>query len=140
MVQVERRLREVAKRDAAKGVILRHLNLANRMAGMAAGIKAVIMNAVVKSTSKLLVAEEWPSLDLATVLQVFSQEFLAATEGELYLGAKTWCLANTSSEAEALKLFLDKFVQMITPEYMSQRDFLTCVANDAFLGQVDVFI
>ena len=69
-------------------------------------------------------------------VQVFDQEFLAATEGELYLGAKSWCLANTSSETEALKLFLDKFVAKITPEYMSQRDFLTCVANDAFLGQV----
>ena len=67
---------------------------------------------------------------------MFDQEFLAATEGELYLGAKSWCLANTSSETEALKLFLDKFVAKITPEYMSQRDFLTCVANDAFLGQV----
>ena len=70
-------------------------------------------------------------------MQVFDQEFLAATEGELYLGAKSWCLANTSSETEALKLFLDKFVAKITPEYMSQRDFLTCVANDAFLGQVN---
>ena len=69
-------------------------------------------------------------------MQVFDQEFLAATEGELYLGAKSWCLANTSNEPEALKLFLDKFVAKITPEYMSQRDFLTCVANDAFLGQV----
>ena len=137
--QVERRLREVAKRDAGKGVILRHLNMANRMSGVAGGIKGVFMNAVVKSTSKLLTSEQWVGLDLATVLQVFDQEFLAATEGELYLGAKSWCLANTSSETEALKLFLDKFVAKITPEYMSQRDFLTCVANDAFLGQVDVF-
>jgi len=137
--QVERRLREVAKRDAGKGVILRHLNMANRMAGVASGVKSVFMNTVVKATSKLLASEEWTGLDLATVLQVYSQEFLAATEGELYLGAKAWCLGNTSSESEALKLFLDKFVQKITPEYMSQRDFLTCVANDAFLGQVDVF-
>ena len=36
-------------------------------------------------------------------------------------------------------MFLDKFVQRITPEYMSQRDFLICVANDAFWAQVDVF-
>jgi hypothetical protein len=41
-----------------------------------------------------------------------------------------------SSESEALKLFLEKFVARIIPEYMSQRDFLTCVANDAFLAQV----
>ena len=33
-------------------------------------------------------------------------------------------------------MFLDKFVSKIIPEYMSQRDFLTCVANDAFLAQV----
>ena len=31
------------------------------------------------------------------------------------------------------------FAPLITPEYMSQRDFLTYVANDAFLAQVDVF-
>ena len=41
-----------------------------------------------------------------------------------------------SSEGEALRMFLDKFVSKIIPEYMSQRDFLTCVANDAFLAQV----
>ena len=68
--QVERRLREVAKRDAGKGVILRHLNMANRMSGVAGGIKGVFMNAVVKSTSKLLTSEQWVGLDLATVLQV----------------------------------------------------------------------
>ena len=28
--QVERRLREIAKRDGGKGVILRHLSMANR--------------------------------------------------------------------------------------------------------------
>ena len=137
--QVERRLREVAKRDGGRGVILRHLNLANRMAGLASGVKSVFMNAVVKSTSKLLASEEWARLDQATALQVLDQYFLAATEGELYLAAKRWCLANTATEHEALRLFLDKFVQKITPEFMSQRDFLTCVANDAFLGQVDVF-
>ena len=32
-VQVERRLREIAKRDSGKGVILRHLTMANRSAG-----------------------------------------------------------------------------------------------------------
>jgi hypothetical protein len=41
-----------------------------------------------------------------------------------------------SSETEALKMFLEKFAGRIIPEYMSQRDFLTCVANDAFLAQV----
>jgi len=137
--EVERRLREVAKRDAGKNVILRHLNMANRMSGIAGGIKSVFMNTVIKSTSKLLTCEEWTGLDLATVQQIYSQDFLAATEGELYLGAKNWCLANTSSEPEALKLFLDKFVQKITPEFMSQRDFLSYVASDSFLGQVDVF-
>merc|ERR1719447_579091 len=113
--------------------------MANRMSGLAGGVKSVFMNAVVKSTSRLLTSEEWLSLDLTTVLQVLDQEFLAATEGELYLAAKKWSLANTSTEQEALKLFLEKFVQKITPEYMSQRDFLTCVANDSFLAQVDVF-
>jgi hypothetical protein len=33
-------------------------------------------------------------------------------------------------------MFLEKFAGRIIPEYMSQRDFLTCVANDAFLAQV----
>ena len=60
----------MAKRDAGKGVILRHLNMANRMSGVAGGIKGVFMNAVVKSTSKLLASEQWVGLDLATVLQV----------------------------------------------------------------------
>ena len=46
---------------------------------------------------------------------------------------------DTSSEADALKMFLEKFVHRIIPEYMSQRDFLSFVANDAFLAQVDVF-
>ena len=46
------------------------------------------------------------------------------------------CIPELSSESEALKLFLEKFVARIIPEYMSQRDFLTCVANDAFLAQV----
>ena len=137
--QVERRLRDLVKKEANKGIILRHLNMANRMSGLAGGVKSVFMNAVVKSTSKLLASEEWLGLDLTTVLQVLDQEFLAATEGELYLAAKKWSLANTSTEQEALKLFLEKFVQKITPEYMSQRDFLTCVANDSFLAQVDVF-
>jgi len=137
--QVERRLRDLAKKEANKGIILRHLNMANRMSGLAGGVKSVFMNAVVKSTSQLLASEEWLDLDMTTVLQVLDQEFLAATEGELYLAAKKWSLANTSTEQEALKLFLEKFVQKITPEYMSQRDFLTCVANDSFLAQVDVF-
>ena len=42
-------------------------------------------------------------------------------------------------EMEALNMFLDKFVQRIILEFMSQRDFLICVANDAFWAQVDVF-
>ena len=40
-----------------------------------------------------------------------------------------------SSQQDALKMFLDKFASKIIPEYMSQRDFLLCVANDAFLSQ-----
>ena len=63
----------MAKRDAGKGVILRHLNMANRMSGVAGGIKGVFMNAVVKSTSKLLASEQWVGLDLATVLQVSTE-------------------------------------------------------------------
>jgi len=136
--QVERRLREIAKRDAGKGVILRHLNMANRC-GFDSGVKTVFLNTVIKTTSKLIQSDQWPQLDEGAIMKIYNQEFLAATEGELYLGAKNWCLRNTSSESEALKLFLDKFVQRIIPEYMSQRDFLTCVANDAFLAQVDVF-
>ena len=99
----------------------------------------MFLNTVIKTTSKLIQSDQWPQLDEGAIMKIYNQEFLAATEGELYLGAKNWCLRNTSSESEALKLFLDKFVQRIIPEYMSQRDFLTCVANDAFLAQVDVF-
>ena len=40
-----------------------------------------------------------------------------------------------SSQSDALKMFLDKFASKIIPEYMSQRDFLLSVANDAFLSQ-----
>merc|ERR1719334_1145784 len=136
--QVERRLREIAKRDAGKGVILRHLNMANRC-GFDSGVKTVFLNTVIKTTSKLIQSDQWSQLDEGAIMKIYNQEFLAATEGELYLGAKNWCLRNTSSESEALKMFLEKFVQKIIPEYMSQRDFLTCVANDAFLAQVDVF-
>jgi len=137
--QVERRLREIAKRDAGKGVMLRHLNMAVRC-GFDSGVKTVLLDSVIKNTSRIIQAEdEWVRLDEASVLKVYSQDFLAATEGELYMGAKLWCLRNTASEAEALKLFLEKFVGKIVPEYMSQRDFLTCVAADSFLAQVDVF-
>ena len=109
------------------------------------------MNSIIKSTSKLIQTDHWNQLDEGAIMRIYDQvwlrgvrstdgfnrqEFLAATEGELYLGAKNWCLRNTSSESEALKMFLEKFVQKIIPEYMSQRDFLTCVANDNFLAQV----
>ena len=124
--------------DAGKGVILRHLTMANRC-GFDTGVKTVFMNSVIKNTSKLIQSDQWSSLDEVAIMRIFDQEFLAATEGELYMGAKQWCLRNTSSEADALKMFLEKFVHRIIPEYMSQRDFLCCVANDAFLAQVDVF-
>jgi len=136
--QVERRLREIAKRDSGKGVILRHLTMANRC-GFDTGVKTVFMNSVIKNTSKLIQSDQWSQLDEVAIMRIYDQEFLAATEGELYMGAKQWCLRNTSSEADALKMFLEKFVHRIIPEYMSQRDFLCCVANDAFLAQVDVF-
>jgi len=136
--QVERRLREIAKRDSGKGVILRHLTMANRC-GFDTGVKTVIMNSVIKNTSKLIQSDQWGQLDQVAIMRIYDQEFLAATEGELYMGAKQWCLRNTSSEADALKMFLEKFVHRIIPEYMSQRDFLCFVANDAFLAQVDVF-
>jgi len=136
--QVERRLREIAKRDCGKGVILRHLSMAYAC-GFETGVKTVFLNSVVKNTSKLIQSDQWCQMEEASILKIFNQDFLAATEGELYMGAKSWCLRNASSEAEALKLFLEKFAMKITPEYMSQRDFLTYVANDAFLGQVDVF-
>ena len=122
MNQVERRLREIAKRDAGKGVILRHLNMANRC-GFDSGVKTVFLNTVIKTTSKLIQSDQWPQLDEGAIMKIYNQEFLAATEGELYLGAKNWCLRNISSESEALKMFLVKFVQRIILEYMSQIDF-----------------
>ena len=106
---------------------------------MCSGVKTVYLNTVIKTTSKLIQSDQRPQLDEAAIVKIYNQEFLAATEGELYLGAKNWCLRNTSLEREALKIFLDKFVQRIIPEYMSPNDFLICVANDAFWAKVDVF-
>merc|ERR1712142_96049 len=80
---------------------------------MGSGVKTVFLNTVIKTTSKLIQSDQWPQLDEGAIMKIYNQEFLAATE--------------------------DEFVQRIIPEYMSQRDFLTCVANDAFLAQVDVF-
>jgi len=136
--QVERKLRDISKKEAGKGVILKHLNMSNRCS-FESGVKSVLLNSVIKNTSKLIQSDQWAHLDEGTITKIYDQEFLAANEGELYVGAKSWCLRNTSSEGEALRMFLDKFVSKIIPEYMSQRDFLTCVANDAFLAQVDVF-
>lgn len=113
--QVERRLRELAKRDGGKGVILKHLNMANRC-GFDSNIKSVFMDSVIKNTSKLIQTDQWSSLEEGAIMKIYSEEFLSCTEGELYLGAKSWCLRNTSSEAEALKLFLEKFVMKIIPE------------------------
>jgi len=136
--QIERRLRDISKKEAGKGVILRHLNMATRCS-FESTVKTVLLNSVIKNTSKLIQSDQWVHLDEAAIMKIYNQEFLAANEGELYVGAKSWCLRNTSSEGDALKMFLDKFVTRIIPEYMSQRDFLTCVANDTFLAQVDVF-
>merc|ERR1719158_2051436 len=109
------------------------------MIGFDSSVKTVFLNSVIKNTSKLLQPDQRGQLEESSIMKIYDQEFLAATEGELYMGAKSWCLRNTPNEAEALKIFLDKFAAKITPEYMSQRDFLTYVANDAFLAQVDVF-
>jgi len=136
--QIERKLREIARREGGKGVILRHLKMAYRI-GFDSSVKTVFLNSVIKNTSKLIQTDQWGQLEESSIMKIYDQEFLAATEGELYMGAKSWCLRNTPNEAEALKIFLDKFAAKITPEYMSQRDFLTYVANDAFLAQVDVF-
>ena len=94
------------------------------------GIKTVFMNSLIKNTSKLIQSDQWSSVDEVAIKRIFDEEFLAATEGELYM--------DTSSEADALKMFLEKFVHWIIPEYMSQRDFLSFVADGAFLAQVDV--
>ena len=102
-------------------------------------MKTFFLNSVIKNTSKLIQTDQWNQLEESSIMKIYDQDFLAATEGELYMGAKTWCLRNTSSEAEAPKIFLEKFAPRITLGYMSQRDFLTYVANDAFLAQVDVF-
>jgi hypothetical protein len=60
-----------------------------------------------------------------TMLTVPSQDFLAATEGELYMGAKSWCLRNTSNEAEALKMFLEKFANRQASQSANPDLFLT---------------
>jgi len=136
--QIERRLRDIARKEGGKGVILKHLKMAYRI-GFDSSVKTVFLNSVIKNTSKLIQTDQWNQLEESSIMKIYDQDFLAATEGELYMGAKTWCLRNTSNEGEALKIFLEKFAPRITPEYMSQRDFLTYVANDAFLAQVDVF-
>lgn len=136
--QIERKLRDIARKEGNKGVILRHLKMAYRI-GFDSSVKTVFLNSVIKNTSKLIQTDQWGQLEESSIMKIFDQDFLAATEGELYMGAKAWCLRNTNNEVEALKIFLDKFAAKITPEYMSQRDFLTYVANDAFLAQVDVF-
>jgi len=136
--QVESKLREISKKEAGKGVILRHLNMANRCS-FETNVKSVFLNSVIKNTSKLIQSEMWGNLDEGAIMNVYNQEFLAANEGELYVGAKSWCLRNCSTQGEALSMFLEKFASKIIPEYMSQRDFLLSVANDAFLSQVDVF-
>ena len=136
--QIERRLRDIARKEGGKGVILKHLKMAYRI-GFDSSVKTVFLNSVIKNTSKLIQTDQWNQLEESSIMKIYGQDFLAATEGELYMGAKTWCLRNTSNEGEALKIFLEKFAPRITPEYMSQRDFLTYVANDAFLAQVDVF-
>ena len=115
--------------DAGNGVILHHLTLANRC-GFDTGVKTGFMNSFIKNTSKLIQSD----LDEVAIMRIFEQEFLAATEGELYMGAKQWCLHNTCSEADALKMFLEKFTHQIISEYMSQRYFFRFVANDAFLA------
>ena len=81
-------MREIAKRDAGKGVILRHLNMANRC-GFDSGVKTVFLNTVIKTTSKLIQSDQWPQLDEGAIMKIYNQEFLAATEGELYLGLRT---------------------------------------------------
>jgi len=136
--QIESKLRDVSKKEAGKGVILKHLNMSTRCT-FETSVKSVFLNSVIKNTSKLIQSEMWGSLDESAIITIYNQEFLAANEGELYLGAKNWCLRNSSSQSDALKMFLDKFASKIIPEYMSQRDFLLSVANDAFLSQVDVF-
>ena len=83
--------------------------MANRC-GFDKGVKTVFMNSVIKNTSEVITTDQWGQLDELAIMKIYDQEFLAATEGELYMGAKQWCLRNTSSEADALKMFLEKFV------------------------------
>ena len=112
--QIERRLRDIARKEGGKGVILKHLKMAYRI-GFDSSVKTVFLNSVIKNTSKLIQTDQWNQLEESSIMKIYDQDFLAATEGELYMGAKTWCLRNTSSEAEALKIVLDKFPPRITP-------------------------
>merc|ERR1719427_2202343 len=105
--QVESKLREISKKEAGKGVILRHLNMANRCS-FETNVKSVFLNSVIKNTSKLIQSEMWGNLDEGAIMNVYNQEFLAANEGELYVGAKSWCLRNCSTQGEALSMFLEK--------------------------------
>ena len=99
--QIERRLRDIARKEGGKGVILSHLQMAYRI-GFDSAVKTVFLNSVIKNTSKLIQTDQWNQLEESSIMKIYDQDFLAATEGELYMGAKTWCLRNTSSEAEAL--------------------------------------
>ena len=33
-------------------------------------------------------------LEESSIMKIYDQDFLAATKGELYMGAMTWCLRN----------------------------------------------
>ena len=80
--QIERRLRDIARKEGGKGVILKHLKMAYRI-GFDSSVKTVFLNSVIKNTSKLIQTDQWNQLEESSIMKIYDQDFLEATKGEL---------------------------------------------------------
>ena len=57
------KLRDIVKKEAGKGLILKHINMANRCS-FGKGAKNIFLNSAAKTTSKLIQSDQWVSLRL----------------------------------------------------------------------------
>ena len=51
------KLRDIVKKEAGKGLILKHINMANKCS-FGTGVKNVFLNSAVKTTSKLIQSDK----------------------------------------------------------------------------------
>ena len=79
-----RKLPDIAKKEAGKGLILKHINMANRCS-IWTGVKNVFLNSAAKTTSKHILSDQCFSLDYGAMMKIYNQEFLSVTESELYV-------------------------------------------------------